>query len=161
MKLTGNTIFITGGGSGIGRALAEALHQRGNKVIISGRRKGHLDAIVAANPGMEAVELDITDPQSIQATTAKLVVEHSELNVLINNAGVMFPDQAAGAIDEQMLISIADYPTEFKVDLHDQNSFTMLYETLFEVIQLYYQNIFHLILERGESPLKVEFSHRV
>ena len=61
---------------------------------------------------------------------------------------------------EQFIVSIADYPTEFKVDIHDQNSFTMLYETIFEVIQLYYQNIFHLILERGESPLKVEFKHR-
>ncbi len=108
MKLSGNTIFITGGGSGIGRALAEELHKRGNKVIISGRRKGHLDAVVADNPGIESVELDIADPKSIQAVAARLIAEHPELNVLINNAGIMLPDQAAGTIDDPLLTSTID-----------------------------------------------------
>jgi uncharacterized oxidoreductase len=105
MNLKGNTILITGGGSGIGRALAESLHQRENTVIIAGRRKGHLDAVVAANPGMKSVELDIADPRSIEETATKLISEYPELNVLINNAGVMSPDQAASALDEGQLTS--------------------------------------------------------
>ena len=105
MNLTGNTIFITGGGSGIGRALAEELQKRGNKVIISGRRKSHLDSVAKANPGIEAIELDITDPDSINAVAKKLTAEHPDLNVLINNAGIMEPDQAAGVIDDTLLVS--------------------------------------------------------
>ncbi|MGA8440417.1 MAG: SDR family NAD(P)-dependent oxidoreductase [Candidatus Sulfotelmatobacter sp.] len=105
MNLTGNTIFITGGGSGIGRALAEALHKRGNKVIISGRRKGHLAAVVTANPGIEAIALDIADPDNINAVSEKLIQEYPDLNVLMNNAGIMGADQAAGVIDDELLVS--------------------------------------------------------
>src|SRR5437870_5349319 len=105
MKLTGNTIFVTGGGSGIGRGLAETLHRLGNQVLISGRRKGHLAETTKANPGMKSVELDVEDPASIAAVTRKLIEDYPKLNVLINNAGVMHIDNAAGAIDEALLVS--------------------------------------------------------
>jgi uncharacterized oxidoreductase len=105
MKLKGNTIFITGGGSGIGRGLAEAFHQRGSKVIIAGRRRKNLDAVAAANPGMAALELDIADPDSIDLVAKRLITEHPDVNVLINNAGIMQPDEAAGRIDDALLVA--------------------------------------------------------
>jgi uncharacterized oxidoreductase len=105
MKLTENTIFITGGGTGIGHGLAEALHKLGNKVIISGRRKEALGAATKANPGMDSVELDVSDPASIAAVAKKLIADYPALNVLINNAGIMLIDDAAGKIDDQILTS--------------------------------------------------------
>jgi uncharacterized oxidoreductase len=106
VKLTGNTIFVTGGGSGIGRALAEALHKLGNQVIISGRRAGALKATTDANPGMQSVELDVTSVESIRAVAAKLITEHPKLNVLVNCAGIMKPDGVHGEVDDALVASI-------------------------------------------------------
>ena len=89
MQITGNTIFITGGGSGIGQGLAKAFHALGNKVIIAGRRLAPLRETAAACPGMDVRELDMRDQQSIVDVADWLVMTHPEVNVLINNAGIM------------------------------------------------------------------------
>jgi uncharacterized oxidoreductase len=92
MKTTGNTILITGGGSGIGRGLAEAFHKLGNQVIIAGRRKQILDDTTAANPGMSSVVLNIENPADIRKVAAKLASDHPALNAVIHNAGIMRPE---------------------------------------------------------------------
>jgi uncharacterized oxidoreductase len=105
MNLTGNTILITGGGSGIGRGLAEAFHKLDNQVIISGRRKTALEETTKANPGMASIELDIENPANIQAAAKQVMTVYRGLNVLINNAGIMLPDSAAEAQNDAQLVS--------------------------------------------------------
>jgi len=108
MKLSGNTIFITGGTSGIGRALAEAFHQRGNEVIIAGRRKTLLDEVARANPGIETVELDVADANAIRQVASQLIERFPSLNVVINNAGIMPFDDPAGEIDDEQAVRLVN-----------------------------------------------------
>jgi uncharacterized oxidoreductase len=92
MQMTGNTILITGGGSGIGRALAEAFHRLGNQVIIAGRRQQVLDETIAANPGIKSAVLDIENDEAIRSFATQTVKDYPQLNAVIHNAGIMRPE---------------------------------------------------------------------
>lgn len=92
MRIDGNTVLVTGGGTGIGRGLAEAFHRVGNRVVITGRRRAMLDAVVSENPGIAAMELDVTDARSIEAFARSVQSLHPSLNVVVHNAGIMRPE---------------------------------------------------------------------
>ncbi len=108
MKMSGNTIFITGGGTGIGQGLAKAFHALGNKVIISGRRVAPLQETAAACPGMEFRKLDMRDPRDIADVADWLVMTHPDVNVLINNAGIMASDQTGGFMDDELTLATVE-----------------------------------------------------
>jgi len=108
MQVSGNTILITGGGSGIGRALAEAFHALGNQVIIAGRRQQVLEETIAANPGMKSAVFDIENADAIRSFAAQLTKDYPSLNAVIHNAGIMRPEdlKAAGMADAEAVITI-------------------------------------------------------
>ncbi|WEK46656.1 MAG: SDR family NAD(P)-dependent oxidoreductase [Candidatus Andeanibacterium colombiense] len=89
MKLTGNTILITGGGSGIGQALAWRFHDLGNTVIVAGRGEARLQETIAGRERMLALQLDVADNASVDAAIEKLKRDFPELNAAILSAGVM------------------------------------------------------------------------
>ncbi|MGO4723613.1 MULTISPECIES: SDR family oxidoreductase [unclassified Inquilinus] len=108
MKITGNTILIAGGTSGIGRALAEALHQRGNRVIVTGRRQALLDEVTAGRPGLVGMSLDLNDPAALSRLATEIRARFPDLNVLIANAGISRAEDMAAdgwdAADAQAIV---------------------------------------------------------
>ncbi|MFG1621460.1 SDR family oxidoreductase [Kribbella sp. NPDC049227] len=88
MRTTGNTIFMTGGTSGIGLGLARKFRDLGNTVIISGRRQDLLDRI-ATEDGIEGITLDVADPDSIAAAFETVTGKHPDVNVVVTMAGIM------------------------------------------------------------------------
>ena len=105
MQMKNNTILITGGNSGIGRALAERFHTLGNQVIITGRREGALNEVVAANPGMTSAVLDMQDADAVKRVAEQLKTDYPALNVVIHNAGIM---QAEPVRDGDKALDVAE-----------------------------------------------------
>ncbi|HEY1802369.1 MAG TPA: SDR family NAD(P)-dependent oxidoreductase [Terriglobales bacterium] len=89
MRLSGNTILITGGTSGIGFELASQLLKCGNTVIITGRSQRKLDDAREKLPGIHALQSDVSDPEAIRRLFDVVVKEFPKLNILVNNAGIM------------------------------------------------------------------------
>ena len=89
MKLTSNTILITGGGSGIGYELTKQLTALGNTILITGRDQSKMDRAKAAFPKIHTFQSDVSDSDAIATLYEKVTKQFPELNILINNAGIM------------------------------------------------------------------------
>ena len=125
MKLSGKTILITGGGSGIGEALAQRLHDRGNTVIVAGRRRDALERACAGRDGMIAMEFDVADAHAIEDFARRAIAAHPSLDVLVNNAGIM----RAETLDERDLADAgATVTTNLLGRIRLINSLTMWYQ---------------------------------
>ncbi|MEU0302076.1 SDR family NAD(P)-dependent oxidoreductase [Streptomyces sp. NPDC006175] len=92
MNITGNTIFIPGATSGIGLGLALRLRDKGNTVIVGGRRTELLQRLAAEHPGLGTTTIDTTDPASITAARDELTTRYPALDTLITMAGIMEPE---------------------------------------------------------------------
>lgn len=88
MNLSNRTVLITGGATGIGRALAQRLHARGCTVLVCGRRADKLAEAAAALPGLHTYACDLTDPAQRATLALRVVAEHPALDLVIHNAGI-------------------------------------------------------------------------
>lgn len=106
MKLSGQTVLVTGGGSGIGLALAQSFLQNGSQVIVCGRNVSRLEEAQKNNPGLHIAECDVTNDEQVQALLKKCNDEFDGINILINNAGIAHFDnmlEASRTLEDKFL----------------------------------------------------------
>lgn len=108
MKMSGNTIFITGGSAGLGLAYAETFLEKKNKVIICGRNETELAQVKQAHPDIHIIKCDVTKANEVEGMLREVQKKFSDVNILINNAGIQYnytfhddPD-ALRKIDEEI-----------------------------------------------------------
>lgn len=106
MKLTANTILITGGSSGIGLALAKTFYQLGNKVIIAARNIEKLNDVKTQFPEIDIFQCDLTKQTAIDELIIFIEQHHPNLNILFNNAAIQYNYDF---LHEQNIINKVDY----------------------------------------------------
>ncbi len=90
MNLSENTILITGGSSGIGFEMAKEFLKRNNKVIVTGRNAEKLQKVKEKLVGVHVIKSDISNPNDIKDLFERVKKDFPDLNILINNAGIMW-----------------------------------------------------------------------
>lgn len=94
-RLAGQVFLVTGGGSGVGAAVASSCTREGALVVIAGRDAGKLDAVrQAVGPSVDGVPADVTDRNQVQELVDRVVSAHGRIDVLVNNAGVNVVDRS-------------------------------------------------------------------
>lgn len=112
MKLTNNTILVTGGTSGIGLALATKLNQLGNQVIVLGRNQKRIEEVAKKNPELITHQTDISNSDDVEALAEWITASYPQLNIVINSAGIM---HSYSLFDEEL--SIAKLTAEIQTNL--------------------------------------------
>lgn len=97
MKITGNTVFISGGSAGIGLAIAKKLSAAGNKIIINERDETRLKNALKELDNAVAIQGDLSIKADRVRISEDLKTNHSEVNIVINNAGAAFINDLSDA----------------------------------------------------------------
>lgn len=112
MNLRGNTVLITGGSSGIGLGIAKALLNQDNRVIITGRNEEKLQEAKRQLKDLTVIQNDVSNPEDIEKLYRRVAQEFSNLNILINNAGLMLkidlqnPNRSASALTKEIDVNL-------------------------------------------------------
>ncbi|RAJ08868.1 putative oxidoreductase [Chitinophaga skermanii] len=117
MNTNNKTILITGGGSGIGFEIAKLFSAQGNKVIIAGRSEQRLQAAVTALPGGSYIVADITNHADVDKLVADIKTHHSDLSILINNAGAAFKYDLNASTDAYGM-ALAEFQANLLAPIH-------------------------------------------
>ncbi|GAA3038046.1 NAD(P)-dependent dehydrogenase (short-subunit alcohol dehydrogenase family) [Streptomyces olivoverticillatus] len=111
-RFTGKTVLVTGGGTGIGQAIALAFAREGAKVVVAGRRAEPLKETVAfaeAEGGeATAVTADVTRPEDVRALVERTVERYGSLDVAVNNVGIAVPPAKVADIAEDDWHAVLD-----------------------------------------------------
>ena len=124
MKLTGNTVVVTGGTSGIGRELVEKFLGLGNTVVTCGRRRDRLDELQSRFPVLSVHPCDVADETQRAAFLEWVRARHPDVNVLVNNAGVQLITDLTIPVDVQRVRT--EMETNFVAPLHFASMFAPL-----------------------------------